>query len=102
MSKGKVEGKESFINEMIKDAKEHTEGFRVEMISNGKYTFGELIVYLKLAKKYEEFKVWLSIQKNVDMRGLTFDKIYIDEASDDDLPFAEKDFFKKKKTKGIP
>lgn len=80
---------EDFINEQIIIAVEHTPNFDSNLISNGKYTFGELIVFLKLANRYEDFKEWIESMQNVEVKGLTFDKIYKDEVSADDLPFAE-------------
>lgn len=85
--------KETFINNMIQDSIEHTTGFYVGLISNGKYRFADYEIFLKATNQYDEFEKWCKEMKiiNLPIKGYAFDKIYIDEVSVNDLPlpFAE-------------
>jgi|LGOV01.1.fsa_nt_gb coenzyme F420-reducing hydrogenase delta subunit len=47
--------REDFINEMIKDAIEHTKGFDVALISDGKYMFLDYTTFLEEKGLVQEF-----------------------------------------------
>ena len=68
MSRRKVKtltAKEDFINEMIKEAKEHTQGFDSGMISNTEYTFNELLSFIKRDCGIIELNKFIEIERNL-------------------------------------
>ena len=59
--------KEDFINEMIQEAIEHTQGFEVGFISNGEYTFSELLSFIKQNDKFSELDKFVEIERNLNI-----------------------------------